>query len=149
MDKLWLLLILWERREIGMMNLSACWRILDTGWGELSGSGGGARSWSTRGCCVVVNEGGTIPRVRKLGNCLRCWNGCGAKTENARFDTEISRRIAFAGFPLEWIEVAFGFRGQIPLLEEGSGRVGAVLRGRKTESDGGLCSMSDEVTWLC
>lgn len=68
-------------------------------------------------------------QVRKLGTCLRCWNGYRAKTESARFDTEISRRKAIAGFPLGWIEVALGFRGQIPRLEEGSGRVDLFYAG--------------------
>ena len=52
------------------------------------------------------------------------------------------RHVEFAAERLRAISVvtdrvAFGLRGQFPRLEEGSGRLGAVLRGRKTESDGG------------
>ena len=62
----------------------------------------------------------------------RIWGEDGKRQVQHGDSTSESHRGIFVGMD----RVAFGFRRQFPRLEEGSGRVGALIRGLKTESDG-------------
>jgi len=117
--------ILRDGREIGVMNLNASWRRLVLGWGELLGSGGGARSWLRRGCCVEVNEGG---RLLKCGNQATV---CDAGRDAERSPETVGSTRRFRGGKPSWDFRCDGLggvcssrRGEFPRLEEGSESVG-------------------------
>ena len=128
----WLLLILlrgrnWED-EVGCLLLGGgAWL------GRIFGRWRRGMVMAYAGCCVEANLGGTLFD----GGCCAavCFAGLGAELNRGRpgSTSRFRDRESHRGMFVVADRAAFGFRGEFPRLEEGSGRLGVDLRGRKTE----------------